>query len=556
VDDLGIVRVASRDVPWEELPKHAQESVQGATSPGEIIDAILDDERPWPHALQSRLLHPAQGVAATLAPVSPGTSALDLGTGWATLDRALRSLGASVTGADWSLQRLRFRQLMSEPPPQLAVHVAVDQTLPWGSRCFDFAFVDMDEVHRAGGRPTSMMREIRRVLTEDGIAVIGTRSWLSGGPPGLLLRLRQAGFTANRLIVPVPQRHGWRCLVPSTKLHEHMPASRPSTGAKGWILHTIIGRLGAHWLAPDWFVIASCGASKPTLSEHIVGPRDGLTVTLPLSDARVAVKGDDTFVKVPLSEQQQQALVQEVENTRQARKTGFAPYVVTSCLIRHRHGIPYAEYPLIRSRFAMSGEIAQVIEDALREVAPGTAQRLRTTSFWERLTSSRGERDAAEIGAKRLRITVLERCGNALVPVGPTHGDLHAENVLFSETGHPLLVDWNRFELVNPLLLDAGYAAVRGHMAATGASFSRVLVEFASGKLSSSLTKHANTLLGDLTLHEAATLILLDRIMSYSLPRRRHKPWTMGWLQRATQRLETYLTGVDARGPQPNTSGR
>jgi ubiquinone/menaquinone biosynthesis C-methylase UbiE len=542
-DDLAVVRLGTHDVPWHLLPAGAAASLRHAEHAEEIVNAMLDDDDTWPRDFQTRLLHPANGVAATLVPVRPGTAALDLATGWATLPVALRSLGANVAVADWSLLRLRFGQLMHEPPPHLAVHVDIEQPLPWADASFDFAFVDLGEVQRASANCGSILREIRRVLTDDGIAVIGAHSWLRGGSLRLRSRLRRQGFSSTRIIVPIPQRKNWRYLTSSAASREYLSGSTDGRGLKAVIESLTMAVGKAHWLAPDWFILASyrdSGDVLQTLSETLVTSNDDFPLTFALSDARVAVAGADTFVKVPLSEHQKRAIVREAKNTQQARETGFRPFVVPADAVKYRHTTPYAEYPLIRTRPASPKEIEDAIEMALREVAPVTPTQLRTTALWRRLTNSRGARDAADIGADKLRLTLLECYGDAVLPVGPTHGDLRAANVLLPETGPPLLVDWNRFERANPLLLDAGYAAVRGHMKATNVPFWKALVAFASGDLDSSLAMYADTVLGDLDRAEAATVILLDRVVSYSLPRRRHKPWTMAWIQRAVRSLDEY----------------
>jgi SAM-dependent methyltransferase len=583
-DDLGIVRLASTDRPWPGIPPALADAVANATSADQVVSALTTGEHRLPARQQQHLLHPAGGAAAVLAPLRPGTTALDFATGWSMLPSALTSLGATVVGVDWSYSRLRCATLLNEPPCDLAVHVAPDEPLPFADQSFDVVFADIPEMDRArngvdpgsGQDREAMLAEVHRVLKDGGTAVIGTRNPLraargasaqpSGGGPGArgaARRLRRllhvlghpageqelarAGFVDPRVLAAHPRRGGPHWLVWTSHLREHLMAPRAGGSRAGGfpdVLRTTGARLGAgRWMVAEYYVVANRRPGpegvRPPLYQSLEPFRHGETPLIrSLSDARVCLTGTTDFVKVPLSTDQHRGLVTEAEKTRAARGTAFAPFAVPSPRVEQRDGVPYTVYPLIRHRRdATAAEALAAIATALDAPVPAEVASLDTTAVWRRIRSARGQDDVAELAAEALHRAIVQGHAQSRVPVGPTHGDLHIGNVLLPPTGHPLLVDWNRFEPDNPLLLDATYAAVRGHVSQSGATLAEALLAFVDGELSGPLAERAAARLGDLGRLPAATLVLLDRIVSYSRPRRRYKPWTMGPLEEATRVL-------------------
>ncbi len=504
---------------------------------------MLDSLDPWPPELLARLLHPGGAVAAALAMAPPGARALDLGTGWPSLAAALVSCGLDVTIADPVLLRLRFERLMSAAPVTDAVHLALTSQLPWPDDSFDRVFVDTAEVQRAQGDLRFVIGEVARVLAPEGVAVVAQDA---GGPSsrGRLLRLlREVGLPHATVLVARPGRADWSRVLDESRWGQHLTseasqASAPSVRGKRLLKAAIAAAGGVRWLPADRFVVAHGPEAAPCdpLAEILAEPA-GSRELIRLSDARVAVLGQESFVKLPLSRHQQDALIQEAQNTRRARSTGFAPHVIRSVHVHDWHGLPYVRYPLIRERHARPGEAEQTIAQILRGLAPGRDAPLGATAFWERLTGARGARDADEAGARALRARVLDTMAEVSVPAGPTHGDLHADNLLLVDGGAAILVDWNRFEPFNPLVLDAGYAAIEHDRRSHGGSLAQALVRFRDRELTGPLAELASSTMGDLDSAQAATLILLDRVVSYSQPRRRYKPWTMPAMARAVAAL-------------------
>lgn len=347
--------------------------------------------------------------------------------------------------------------------------------------------------------------------------------------------LRKTGLLVSRVVVPFPGHAAPHHLVPETELRRHIGeivhrGAGWKDAAKYAVKHALRLVGFAHWIPHDRLMVARRDrgiVDVGTWAGTFAGDLEDLPTFTTLSDARVALQARSEFIKVPLSLHQQLALADESEKTRSARRTPFAPFTLAEGERRQAGGVPYVSYPLIEERPGTAGETAEVVLGALRAVAPGELAPLRSTTFWARLSGRRGESDVRETGAKALREATLDELGDLLVPCGPTHGDLHEGNVLLPVSGPPGLVDWNRFEVNNPLVLDAGYAAIRAHELDAGAGFASGLLAFSRGELESELAAHAMTLLGSLELRRAAELILLDRIVSYSLPRRRYKPWTM-----------------------------
>ncbi|WP_127129841.1 methyltransferase domain-containing protein [Georgenia sp. SYP-B2076] len=575
VDGLGVVRLSEADEPWDGVPAHASAAARRSATVERLVDEMVDGDEPWPADLRRRLLHPAGGAAATLVPLGPGATALDLGTGWSTLARAVRSFGAAVASADWVYPRLRFDALMHDAPADVAVHINAAGPLPWPDGSFDVVFVDLSALERAlRSKPGAaqaqdrMLAEVRRVLADDGALVAGTRNplrdlarrglpaargadfWQAVRRPSGEDRLRRAGFTPARVVVPYPGRETWRWLIPQERLRAHLRATMaPSSPRRRAVRLAVAAGAGA-WVMADYYVVARTGRSSlgpvRTLAEQLAGgPGEPAPVTMALSDARVAIAGARDFVKLPLSREQQDKIVDEVRKTNEARETAFAPFVIDRARVERWGALPYGVYPLLTRPRSDPARARATVDAALRAVDAGVTAPVGATTFWRRLSGPQGGSDADDVGAGALRERVLGGWGPATVPVGPTHGDLHAGNTLLPGAGHPLLVDWNRFERLNPLLLDGVYAAVDGHRTRSRATLAQALVAFADGEIRGRIADRAATVLGELTPLEAATLVLLDRAMSYGLPRRRHRPWTLPPLEQAVAALAARLDDED-----------
>jgi SAM-dependent methyltransferase len=448
VDELGILRLTESDHAWDVHPD-LDRLVRNATSAKQVTAAMAEGESFLPPELQQQLLHPSGGVAATLVPTRPGTTALDLATGWNTLPSALTSLGANAVSADWVYSRLRFSQLMNEGVSDLTVHLESNSRLPWPSASFDFVFVDLANLDHPPVSRSRILSEVRRVLTVSGIAVIGTqnplrrrrdrhtrcdrqpssvtlpvRSLVASAPiPWRPRAIMRAGFSDLRTFVAHPRRHGWQRLVPEQRLRDHYLERASSRSAKEAVRRCILRLGAAKLLAADYFVLArsESGQGAPrTLPELLPGMADDHPPEIVrLSDARVAVIGSEHFVKLPLSVDQQTMLVGEVENTLKARKTAFRPHVVPSGAVRYWHAAPYSTFPRIDTASSVPRAGAErAVLDALTRLNTGTLAPIDSTTFWRRLKSERGRNDTLDLQAWTFAVLRAQRVAPAVPRVG------------------------------------------------------------------------------------------------------------------------------------------
>lgn len=553
-DDIGILRWAGTDTPWNAVPPAIAAETAAAPDESSLTDRVTG----WPESLQRRLLHPATGAPATLVALAPGAHVLDLGTGWGALAPALELAGATVVRADWTLTRLRFNTLM-HPAAATPVHVEPHGALPWASGTFDAVFLDAGEVESRLGRPARdhLLTETRRLLAPTGTGIIGTRNAaletlesvlrrrMPAGGAGAVAAARSpwqrpvltaAGLRPDRVVVAVPARDSWRALVPLDGLRGLRGTGGPGLRRR---VREVLTRLGLGTLLVRHFYVLcrTSGSDVPApyrlpAEAMLPSPTEDPPVTIALSDARVGVLGTDTFAKVPLSREQQVALLGELTKTTTARSTAFRDYVVAG-EERSWGGVTAVTYPRVADRQTSAEDVSTMLLRALQRLDSSTVAPLRTTTCWQRLEGGRGAADANELGVEALRGLVLEQCGDMLVPVGPSHGDLHAGNVMVPASGELVLVDWNRFEARNPLVLDASYAALDQYRRETGRDTAAAFAALADDVLRSALADHARSLRGELDPVHAAAVSLLDRVVSYSLPRRRYKPWTLRPLKAA-----------------------
>ncbi|WP_043505827.1 phosphotransferase [Georgenia sp. SUBG003] len=231
-----------------------------------------------------------------------------------------------------------------------------------------------------------------------------------------------------------------------------------------------------------------------------------------------------------------------MRKTREAAGTALGAFVVEGARVERWGAVPYAVYPAVRSRRSADPDAARTaLHGVLREVGHGELAPLSRTVLWGRLASARGRADVADAHGHAVREHVLARCVDAVVPVGPTHGDLHAGNVMLPVSGGAKLVDWNRFEACNPLVLDSLFAAAEEFRAAHGATFAEALLAFVDGGAAGPAAERARALLGDLAPLEAAMVVFVDRAVTYGQPRRRYRPWTLPPLQATGEALTARL---------------
>lgn len=557
IDDIGIVHRAEGTLGWPGVPDEFAELVTTSHNPAEMVASMVDGPAALPTSLQRSLLHPASALPAVLAPVGAGRSALDAGTGWFGLAPALASLGMSVTRADWSYPRLRFSRVVHPAPAITDVLIGRSRLADLGAR-FDVIFLDLEQVPpsarpgllsgarlllRPGGAVIAGVTDPRAVLVRAGSFAKALRA------PSWRTVARRAGLVLHATHFCLPDRSAPQVVIPAARLAQEIGDRRRPTGVKAAASRLLRAAGGAAVLAPDRFlVLTPVGAvTGPSAASRVVGEQDEPLV-LALSDARVGVLGSERFAKIALSTDQQRALMSEAHKARRARGTVFGPHVVEPEASSEEDGIVRVLYAAVTARPVSPEKAAAAVDSVLDKLDPSSMAALEDTPLWRRLVGDRGQRDIADLDAGPLWSWLQSRCAHRTVPVGPNHGDLHPDNLLVrADSGDPMLVDWNRFEEGNPLLLDPLYAAIGVEQVATGCSFADAFERAATGSLNGVLADRARQLLGELDIVEATALLLLDRVASYSLPRRRYKPWTLPQFEDALLRLSRLVTN-DMRG--------
>ncbi|MFB8230017.1 hypothetical protein [Cellulosimicrobium sp. NPDC055967] len=547
-DDLGIVRATTDDQPWRTVPGHVRATVREARTAEDVVAAMLQGPRSWPLHTVQELLHPASGAVAALVPTGPGARVLDLGTGWAALGPALGTLGADVVRADWSLDRLRFARLMHAVPGGVDVHIDVRDPLAATSPGFDVALADLGELAAAGLAPHEAERvltEVVRAMSPSGRLVIGAeesvvravlRSSRGRERQASVRRLaRRSGLRVVERYVALPHRAGWRVLVPGGAARRYLLEHEQRHGWKRGVARALTRGGGHRLLAPGAFVVLAREDHGPGAQRAASWADEGARA-LALSDARVGLAGPRSFVKIALSPDQRTALVAEHQRMRAARSTRLGPYVLEAEMVG-TGDVVGIRTPVVRSRAVDVATSTRVVGDVLAALDDTDHGPVSDSVLWARLRSSRGQRDIAECEAQGIWRWADRTLSSRQVPLGPSHGDLHPENVLVPAGRPPVLVDWNRFEPRNPLVLDALYAAICHERARTGCSLADALGRAADDAIPGPLARRAHQVRGELGPLDAATLVLLDRVASYSLPRRRHKPWTLEPLVRAVEVL-------------------
>ena len=338
-------------------------------------------------------------------------------------------------------------------------------------------------------------------------------------------RLIAAGFARHRVVVPYPSRATWHWLIPLERFREPFGEPDPVADLRTALIRLwrALARLGlGRWISQDFFVVArTVGGDDdgipivPDTLDAVAGEPSPRVRSL--SDARVAVTGQRRFAKIPLSPFQQQALVGELRNTELAAQTAFAPYVLGGGRHSEHVGVPVTDYPLVHpdARSDRGSDPEAAVVAILSELPADRRAPLADTATWMRLAGDHGAAECGAVGAAALREHVLESFAALRSPVGPTHGDLHADNVMFVD-GRPLLVDWNRYESNNPLFLDSLYALVHEGQQRHGTGIADELVAYADGHRDGPLRALVDDSLGEFSRDQAALVLLLDRTVSYS----------------------------------------
>lgn len=550
-DQFGIKHLSDSTVRWTAVPDHLAAAVRDATGADRVVDVVAE----LPTHLQQQLLHPRDGVLALALPLQAGDRVLEVASPSGSLTTALSHFGARVTRVDWCHDRLKFAQLIHGPRPEPALLVTDVREL---GHLADVVGVTLELDHVLLETPRVSLLDcftaVRECLAPRGVMALKvSRRALgkSGRAEARSLRgvvdcLEQAGLTVDRSYSYLPITGGSFGLLTSEQARRLLRRPRRAARTRGKAIGLL--RAGTAWLGgagrqvPTTVFIArrQDAAAEPLLVDRLGlgGPAAAPQIET-LSDARVLVRTPQTVAKLPLSEHAERALAREVNLTQSLRRTPLARFVVPDAEIRRESGVMFAAFPYIAHRTGQSSKDSRQALRSFLEAKESRLLPLSATALMQRASSDRGCQDIAELRADAL-LARAHRLSGIELRCGITHGDLHPANVLAAK-GHPVVVDWNRGEMCNPLLLDAVYAALKQYQLERRLSLEAAVSGYLDGSVTGPLSDEAHAASAPLSRPDAAALVLLDRVMSYSLPRRRYKPWTLSDLTAAVLVASTAL---------------
>lgn len=325
----------------------------------------------------------------------------------------------------------------------------------------------------------------------------------------LLAPAKAPGLTAYRTLLLLPDTEGQpRYLPPIRVRRETLAAIAPSRRAK---IQKVAARLGlVRWTSREWLqlsVRSDTGARPVMLADEVVG---GDATVIPRGTFRVGVDGPRRFVKVPLSSAQEQGVIAEVARTRAAAETSWAPYVLEGVSTLSLGGITAATYDHVDATPLGDADLESRVVGFLENIPDKEYQPLGATDLAERFIAPRHPVNLEVTGLVDLRRRVLERSDSA--PVGPTHGDLNAGNVLGRRDGGITVIDWVRYEARSPLFIDAAFAALALHWQRHGLRLDEALSDFMDGTLTGPLAMLADRRSGGLSREWMAAWVILHEV--------------------------------------------
>ncbi|HWL78347.1 class I SAM-dependent methyltransferase [Microbacterium sp.] len=529
---------ANRELVWPGIESDFIEAVNQADTWKTLLGAIRAKQVSWPW----RLTETKDAALAALPPVHQGAKALVIGGNWIELAPALSYLGADVIRADYIAARVKFLRLMGGQAREV-VRLSLEEDLPWQDGSFATIFVDLVDLDRAGLQRADLnmlLREVRRVLAPDGIAIVATEnplqsrwwSWREGRTRlraciGLVREVGLArvtrpwqivaqpvGLEVVRALEPHPSLDDWELLLPPSP-----PFSRGRRGAsvaRAGRVHELAERVGAGILVAHHHILI-CRPSHQTPERSnaargaIAAPR---SIVRACSDSRAAIETGDEFLKVPLSDRQEAEVLDEVGRTIEAASGPWGKVATPWARAEVRSGVTIAVYPRLRASAVPLATYEDRLTDVLRGL-PRDVAKLHDTELLRRIISPPVPENLSAGPLRQLRVEALS-FQTRVVPVGPSHGDLDRANVLALEDGGIRIVDWQRSQPENPLFIDALSAAVDVERLRTGGARAEAFAAWTDGGLNGPLADLAYSLLGDLTRREACALLLLHEVTSYS----------------------------------------
>jgi len=475
----------------------------------------MSQPRKLPANLSVDPLAQNRGALAVLAPVHAGALSLVIGTDQNAIPTTISRIGGRALGIDWGQQALEGD--ITRGPAGSEIRICPDWRLPlpFANGTFDNIFLTewgtvRSESREGGGlhgEVFSWIAECNRLLKDGGTLVVEVPNrfsylnWLgkaSGREHGGWLDLvprrvtmlyrrvmrrgsdigetfshreylsgfRSAGFNAAKRFIPWPDRLYWFRLWPA-EIAAESPLEFWGPPYRAHIAKKVFQFLRflriQQWVFPDFIYVMQKvsidGATSPSSVVEVVGgalsthENQILELRSYHNSNSVIFMNAQCVFKIPLSREGQERLSREKKALEAVRRHSIAPLAIKPLAYRNYGGLFFAIYPRAE---VVEGEgrirnarvfLRQLLDSS--EIVP-----IQETDGWQRMESSASKGLLNEIGAQSLLKRIERSVLGARVPAGLIHGDLGLHNLLQTNAGNPIAIDWDRSEKNSPVFFD------------------------------------------------------------------------------------------------------
>jgi ATP-binding cassette, subfamily C, bacterial len=352
------------------------------------------------------------------------------------------------------------------------------------------------------------------------------------GMTGYLQLVRSAGFEVVRIHAPWPRHDWWQVVVPDIAASDWRDFRLPPSTAgrrRAAVILGLLGRLGLHSrILPDYYVEGRAGDPvqdfDPSRDDSLLG-RILESAQVPANaDLRLRYRAMSTtlfiisgnkFLKIPVSDRGVQRLHAEVAALRRLSNHRLGQFTLGLAELSSAAGVTYASYPFFPHKQRESSALLRIEASFKALFHDPINSPLAQTACWRRISNPGWTDILGQSEARRLIVDWLPRLASRSVPVGISHGDLNAGNLLEGER-RLVMIDWDLFEEPSPLFLDAIHA-VFGHVIKesntsfpVGGRYVHFLKRLYAQDPAFPLLRYAVGLIGELTWEEAVTLYVLS----------------------------------------------